>query len=114
MINVFGALMDQSDAKIIIDYLNNNYGKEYSTSEKEKNDMSSVNLGMALENYDTKGSEAERVTVIPRRIHHASFKRHSFQKQRASCLICIPWFRPVKTSSNFHASVRHSALDYVR
>jgi hypothetical protein len=112
MINAFGALMDQSDAKIIIDYLNNNYGKESSISEKEKSDMSSANVGMTLANYDTKGSEAGRVTMIPRSIHHASFKRHSFQKQRASCLICVPWFRPVKTS--LHVSVRHSALDYVR
>jgi len=69
MINAFGALMDQSDAKIIIDYLNNNYGKESSISEKEKSDMSSANVGMTLANYDTKGSEAGRVTMIPRSIH---------------------------------------------
>src|SRR4029077_12430797 len=74
MINAFGAQIDQADAKIIADYLNENYGSESlpaltapsagsesSSLETDKGSQSSSNFETASEKYDTKRSGRTRV-----------------------------------------------------
>jgi sulfite dehydrogenase (cytochrome) subunit B len=123
MINAFGAPIDQADAKIIADYLYKNYGSESlraitarsagiepSSFEKEKSVPKpfSSNFETAREKYDTKRSWTPRVAAIRRTSDHAPFRRTSLYKQRAFCLICIPWIKPVfsTTSSRIRANAR--------
>jgi hypothetical protein len=99
MLNAFGARIDQADAKIIVDYLNKNYGSESlraltarsagiesSSLEKEKGfpEPFSSNFETAREKHDTKRSGRMRVVVIPRISNHASFKRTSLQNRDPS------------------------------
>jgi hypothetical protein len=130
MINAFGAPIPQAEAKIIVDYLNKNYGTESldalparsggSKSSSERGNgfpgRLSSSFRTAQENFDTEPSGTPRIMRMPRRMHQATLKHHSVQNERAFCLFCIPWVRPVslRASSSLHASVRRSALYYVR
>jgi hypothetical protein len=131
MINAFGARIEQADAKIIADYLNKNYGSESlraltarsagiesSSLEKEKGfpQPSSSNFETAREKYDKKRSRTPRVAAIPATSNHAPFKRTSLHKQRAFCPICIPWVKPVfsTTSSSIRANARRRTFMLTR
>ena len=86
MINAFGAPIDQADAKVIVDYLNRNYGHQIEARlpgikspslEKEKSipKPSSPHFEIAHEKYDKKRARTARVVAVPRTLTHAPLKR---------------------------------------
>ena len=72
MINAFGAQIDQADAKTIADYLNNNYGLESSSLEKDQ--------GIAKPTSSTPESSFKPAVAIK----HGSLKPAGAVKQAAN------------------------------